>query len=233
MDGPRDFYSGGSIVLAVRWGLFVAGVAVGVIGAFLIVALFFLPPIPLDTRTSSVSISDLGGNLTNQWSLTVDPAFAGTLTLQWTSQNPFSVSLWNASSCSAAGGTCPTGNQSVVSWYGKVSGSWTYQGTTRSLYLLFVQNLGHTPSPFSATLTETYTVSTPSQLVPAWAFILLGGLVLLGIGGVTTFLGIFLESGVYGPPGVGPVGDEAQDLLPPELEPPTGPDRATGGGTVR
>jgi hypothetical protein len=66
--------------------------------------------------------------------------------------------------------------------------------------LLSVTNSASTPQSFTGVLTETYQVPTPSQAIPAWALISVGGLVLVGIGAIAVFLGLFLGSGVYRPP---------------------------------
>ena len=163
------------------------------------VSLFFLPPAPTDMRSSSVSVSDLGANATRTWVIPEVSANSGTLALGWNSSGPASVSLWNAGPCPSAAALCPAGKP-LVNWTGNVTGAWSMQGKLGSAYLVSVSNFGHAPISVSASLTETYVVPTVSQEVPAWALILLGGLVLLAIGGVAAFLGLFLEQGVYRPP---------------------------------
>jgi hypothetical protein len=183
----------------VRGGLFVAGVAIAVVGAGLMVSLFFLPGTPTDTRATSDSIAGLGANSTRSWTIPEDSAISGTLTLTWTSSAPVTVYLSKATTCPVGTGICPV-SPPIASWYDNVTGSWALNGAIGSNYLLSVANSGTTSLSFSGTLTETYSVPTPSQAVPAWALITLGGLVLLGIGGVAAFLGLFLPSGVYRPP---------------------------------
>ena len=178
--------------------LFTAGVGIAVIGAGLMVSLFFLPAPPLDTRSSSVSITDLGATATRTWEIPEATAYSGTLLLGWNASAPVSVSLRQAVPCATLGADCPA-NRPLVSWTGNVSGLWSFQGAIGSNYFLSVSNFGHAGLSFSGGLTESYVVPTPSQAVPAWALILLGGLVLLSIGGLATFLGLFLEPGVYGP----------------------------------
>ena len=150
-------------------------------------------------RWSSVSAADLGPNATRTWVIPEVPAYSGTLVLGWNSSGPASVSLWNAGPCPTTTAVCPAGTP-AVNWTGNVTGAWSFQGKIGSAYLVSVSNFGHVPISVSASLTETYVVPTVSQEVPAWALILLGGLVLLAIGGVAAFLGLFLERGVYRPP---------------------------------
>lgn len=186
-----------------RPGLFVAGAGIAVIGAGLMISLFFLPAAPTDMRSNTVSVTDLGANATRTWVVAEVSAYSGTLSLGWNSSGPASVSLWVAAPCPTADALCPTG-KSLVNWTGGVTGVWTLRGAVHSDYLLSVSNFGHAPVSFTGTLTETYVVPTVSQEVPAWALILLGGLVLLAIGGVAAFLGLFLGQGIYRPPSTGP-----------------------------
>jgi hypothetical protein len=186
----------------VRGGLLVAGVAIAVVGAGLMVSLFFLPAPPTDTQTTSVSIGELGSNATRTWTVTENTALSGTLSLAWDSSAPASVQLARAAACPVGTGLCPV-KPAIVSWFGNLSGAWGYTGAVSSAYLLSVTNFGHTNLSFTGTVIETYVVPTPSQAVPAWALILLGGLVLLSIGAIATFLGLFLPSGVYRPPSGG------------------------------
>lgn len=176
-----------------------------VIGAGLLVSLFFLPPAPTDMRTNAVSVTDLGANATRTWEIPEASAYSGTLVLGWNASGPASVALWTAAPCPTADALCPS-SKPIANWSGNVSGLWSFQGTVGSAYLLSVSNFGHAPVSFSGSLTETYVVPTVSQEVPAWALILLGGLVLLAIGGVAAFLGLFLERGVFRPPDAGTEG---------------------------
>jgi len=186
----------------VRAGLLVAGVAIAVVGAGLMVSLFFLPAAPTDTRSASDSIADLGANSSRSWSISEEVAPTGTLELTWTASGPADVYLSKTSTCPVGTGICPV-SPPVVTWYGNVSGAWSLTAPVNTSYLLTVTNPAHTPISFSGTLTETYVVPTAAQAVPAWALILLGGLVLLGIGAIAVFLGLFLPPGVYRPPNSG------------------------------
>jgi hypothetical protein len=186
----------------VRGGLLVAGVAIAVVGAGLMVSLFFLPGTPTDTRSASDSIADLGANSSRSWTIPEEVAVSGTLQLSWTTSGPANVYLSKTSTCPVGTGLCPVAPP-IATWYGNLSGTWSLTGPVTAAYLLTVTNPGHTPISFSGTLTETYVVPTAAQAVPAWALILLGGLVLLGIGAIAVFLGLFLPPGVYRPPSPG------------------------------
>jgi len=203
----------------VRGGLLVAGVAIAVIGAGLMVSLFFLPGVPTDTRTNSVSIAELPADTPRSWSVPEQVTLAGHLTLTWTASAPVTVDLSRSSTCPIGSGLCPAG-PAIVAWPTNVTGSWSMAGPVGATYLLSVTNSGNATISFSGTFVETYSVPTPSQAVPAWALITLGGLVLLGIGGIATFLGLFLPSGVYrSPVGPRPEFDEETDEPLDELGP--------------
>lgn len=181
-----------------RAGLLVAGIAIAVVGAGLVVSLFYLPPVPTDVRTSSVSITDLGAGSTRSWLITENTASSGTLTLTWLASARATVSLWTTTPCSVGAGACP--GTAIVTWNSNLNGTWHYNGPVSSTYLLSVTNLASTAQSFGGTLTESYQVATPSQAVPAWALIAIGGFVLLAIGAIAIFLGMFLAPGVFRPP---------------------------------
>lgn len=173
-----------------------AGIAIAVVGAGLLVSLFYLPPVPTNTLSSSVAITDLGPGTTRSWVINEASAVSGQLTLTWVASASVAVSLWNTATCPVGGGVCPVGS-AIVAWSAAVNGTWHYSGPVRATYLLSVTNSASVSQSFTGLLVDTYPVSTPSQVVPAWALIAVGGLVLALIGGTAIFLGVFLESGVY------------------------------------
>lgn len=71
-------------------------------------------------------------------------------------------------------------------------------------FILEIQNPGTGTLDFAGTVSVAYNPGSP---FPAWAWgiIALGGVVLLGMGGIILFLGLFLPGGVYQrPPGSTP-----------------------------
>jgi len=211
-------------VRAVRIGLVGAGAVIAIVGAGLLVSLFFLPGPPTVTRASTDSISDLG-TTSRTWTITEDTTISGSLSLVWTSSGAATVQLWKANPCTLGVGYCPV-IPAIVTWNGNVTGQWSVQGPVASVYLLSVTNYGNSAISFTGTLTESYPVSTPSAAVPAWALIAVGGLFLLGIGALAVFLGFFLASGVYRPPRSG-VEEFDPDLK--EATGSSGPDRQEFG----
>jgi hypothetical protein len=183
----------------VRIGLVGAGAVIAIVGAGLLVSLFFLPGPPTDTRITSVSISDLNASATRTWTISEDTVLSGSLSVSWTSSGAATVQLWKAHPCPVGVGYCPIA-PAVVSWNESIKGQWSAQGPVVSVYLLSATNYGGSAISFTSTLTESYPVSTPAAVVPAWALIAVGGLFLLGIGALAIFLGFFLASGVYRPP---------------------------------
>jgi hypothetical protein len=183
----------------VRTGLVGAGAVITIVGAGLVVSLFFLPGPPTDTHTNSVSISDLGSTVTRSWTISEDNVVSGSLNLTWGSSGNATVQLFRANPCTGGIGVCPV-TPAVATWNSNVRGQWSFQGTVAATYVLSVTNNGGSTISFTGTLTESYPVPTPSAAVPAWALIAVGGLFLLGIGGLAVFLGFFLASGVYRPP---------------------------------
>jgi hypothetical protein len=211
------------LITVVRTGLVGAGAVVAIVGAGLVFSLFFLPGPPTNTHTTSDSIADLGSS-PRSWAISEDSVDSGSLSLSWTASGAATVQLWKAGPCAVGGGVCPVGSP-IVSWNATDKGQWAMNGTIGSVYLLSATNYGTAPISFTGTLTESYQVATPSSVVPAWALIALGGLILLGIGAVAIFLGFFLAAGVYRPPRSGvqefdPDLEEGPGALAPERQDP-------------
>jgi hypothetical protein len=194
--------------------LLVAGILVVVVGAGLFIPMFNPPSPATDTRIASVSVSSIGPGADRSLTMSEATIPSGTLVFDWTASSSSNVTLWLAGPCPIGGGVCPVG--ALVSWAGGVNGRWMANGPINATYLVSVSNQGAANVTFFATLTATYDVGAPTQVIPAWALILAGALILLSMGGIAVFLGLFLPGGVYGAPRSDRERPEGKDEEPPD-----------------
>jgi hypothetical protein len=104
------------------------------------------------------------------------------------------VSLLVPGSCQT--GQCPPSAEKW-GWVGRTSGSWAENGTARYPYDLLYVNTGNDSVVVSVTCIASDVVTTAPNGLSVW-IPGIAGLVLLFIGGLTAFLGIFLRTSIYG-----------------------------------
>jgi hypothetical protein len=183
----------------VRRGLLVVGVLLALVGAGLLASLFYFPNSQTTTLVTNATITGIGPNESRTTSLSEVTTGSGSLGITWTGTSPANVSMWALASCQGGNADCPVGPP-LATWTAVTSGHWSMNGSVAVGYLILVKNVGTLILIFSATTTERYSVTTPFLTVPLWAFMITGGLVLVAIGGIAVFLGLFLPGGVYSTP---------------------------------
>jgi hypothetical protein len=198
----------------VRTGLVILGTIIAVIGAGLILVLFFLSGGPTSSSEISFAVPSLSGYADQTWTISGPASGAGSITLSWTTSAAANVSLWPATHCVSSMGWCPTGPP-VLSWTRALSGNGTVSSPNASTYILRVSNPGVAPLSFSAKVSESYNPGIP---VAIWSegVIVIGGITLLVIGGIALFLGLFLPGGVYRDPDRGMATGRPPGLPPEE-----------------
>lgn len=172
-----------------------------VIGAGVIASLA-LAPDPGTLRESwPIDIENLTSNASRGVPVPVTDGASSVFSFDWVASSAAEASLWPAVSCGAAVGACPTTELPVVHWNATTHGDWTTHGDLPSYYLLTIWAAAKSSVNFTGQVAETY--SAPSLAIPTWAEIsvIVGGVVLLGIGAMALFLGLFLRTSIYrGPP---------------------------------
>lgn len=205
-----------------RTGLVAVGTAFSVVGAAVIVGV--LTPLngPTVARSSSADLDDLNGGNWRPLVLPASPTQPATLSLDWyaTPDQPGStglvdVSLFAAYPCPPATEPC-VDDPALAAWNGTGAGHWSSTGRSGSMYLLYVDALGPSNDSvsFSATLVEQYPSGTHLLPMLPFAVTMVGGGLLMGVGAVALYLGLFLPAGVYAPPDAAPVPDD--DATGPE-----------------
>jgi hypothetical protein len=192
--------------------LVAVGTAFAVVGAAVIVGVLLPGDGPTVTRTSSAAADGMAGG---SWRPFVLPAYASdpaSVLVQWYATTGLldlpaqvNVSLYAGRICPPAIEPCAV-LPALAVWNGSGPGHWSASGTTGSMYMLFVTCLGGSGVSvnFTATLVEQYPVSArPLPMLP-FAITIVGGGLLVGVGAVGLYLGLFLPEGVYAP--LDPVG---------------------------
>lgn len=177
-----------------RPGLLVLGVVIGTVGAGVLASAFFLPPPTTDTQLGDVTVPNLGADLSYNSLLGGTNVSSGTFAISWTATATITAAIYRSAPCASPPGLCPVGSP-LVRWPANQSGRWLFEGSLTFPMVLSITNPGPSMTTLQGTLVELY----PTGGTPTWAFlsIITGGGILIGIGGLAVFLGLFLRGGVY------------------------------------
>ncbi len=193
-----------------RKGLLIVGLGVAIVGATFIATLVSLPPPPSQIAASTLDFPYILDNSSKTSKISPADASSATVYFSWVSDYPIAVSLYDGVPCALGNRTCPP-TPALVSWAENSSGDWNSSGRVNlPVYVVLINN-GSTPVTVSGTVVATYVPSTP--YLPTWSLVALvtGAIVLLGIGAVAIFLGLFLPGGVYTRPPAHPPESIAED----------------------
>ena len=184
-----------------RTGLIVIGLALAIVGAGVTLSGFLAPGgTPSTTaRLNSISAPNIVPNQTRVAVISMTNTSSGSLELSWSSTRNLTVTVYQGVRCTGASGYCVSG-PALVAWASNTSGTWNRTGPLAFPYLLSMFNSALVNITLRGTLAESFTTGTNS--LPTWAvaIILAGGLILLAIGALAVFLGLFLRTGVYSEP---------------------------------
>lgn len=192
-----------------RTGLVLLGAAFLLVGGTALASIFFVPPATTEARhDSSASLSVGTAARTTSILLWGENGSGAQFTLHWQASGPVHVWLWatpNGVPCAAP----PCANDLAVStWNATSSGSWHSSGGPSYPYYLQAQS--GTNRSESVQVQATGTASQP-EVTGAWQTLvgtIAGGLV-LGVGAIALFLGMFLRPGFgSAPPPVPPKGPD-------------------------
>lgn len=178
-----------------RTGLLAAGVAVAVIGVGVLFASLSFSSGPAVTQFDPVEVSTLAPYAYYTQQLDGTNQTTASVELSWASSQKLAVAVYTAVSCPHITGICPSAS-AVVTWYDD-SGHWSWSGPLSFPLFLNLSNPNASTVAFAGSLIETYTTSALAN--PSWNLFvpLMGAAVLIVIGGVAVFLGLFLPTGVY------------------------------------
>lgn len=179
-----------------RKGLLVVGIGVAIVGATFIATLVSLPPPPSQISASTLQVPYVLDHSTTTSKIVPAAVASASVYFSWVSDYPIAVSLYDRLPCAPGNQSC-TPTLPLASWAQNSSGDWNSSSSIDLPVYVVLTNNGSTPATVSGTVVATYVPSTP--YLPTWSLIALvtGTLVLLAIGGVAIFLGLFLRAGVY------------------------------------
>jgi hypothetical protein len=179
----------------VRTGLLVTGAAVAAIGAGVLLASLTFSSGPTSTQVDPVTLPSLGGHAYYEQQLIGVNESAASVTLQWAASQKLVVNVYPSVSCPHISGVCPSGTP-IASWWAD-SGRWSSSGSISFPLFLNLSNSNGSAVSFSGLFIESYSLSSLAN--PTWNLFLplIGAVVLIAIGGVAIFLGLFLPTGVY------------------------------------
>ena len=171
---------------------------------------------PTVTRSSAVSAADLDPGANQSFVVNASSANPASVTIGWNSSNEVAVSWYAAVPCPIPPHVCVAGPALVTWGPPQRTGSWTFHGSSGSAYVLYVQASPANPAPlsFRGTFTEHYRPAGLALPLIPFVLTLTAASVLVGIGAVMLYLGLFLPPGIYGPTDEPVDPDEGVDTPP-------------------
>lgn len=176
-----------------RPGLVLVGAALVVLGSSAAVAISVLPPSTTSTGyTYQLSLYSAA----NQTRATLVPGEGGnsaSLLINWSATAAFSVELYPTGQCPVAAPSCATG-PALASWPGNLSGTQTLHGALSYPYLLVWTASPASGGLFAISCQSQVSVTTPLPGVVS-VVVYASAAVLVVLGAVAAFLGLFLRGG--------------------------------------
>ena len=201
----------------VRTGLVAVGAAIAIVGAGSILAVVLPFDGPDEQQVSTKEADGLAPQAPWSTDFTTVSSSQALVTFTWYASGNAEVRWWSAAPCQNSEGYCVQGGP-LQSWNGSLEGRWTTSGAPSTLYCVWVNDNDTVPLNFSGHFQESYRTSIVPLGELGMALTLTGGSMLVGIGAIAVYLGLFLPGGTFGggEPELGP-GDD------PEFDIPEGP----------
>lgn len=184
----------------VRPGLVAIGLALVLVGAVVGYTGLSIPGVSVPAGfTETISAPNVAPSHERVDVISVMNTSSGTFAISWTSTQNLNVSLYQGVACTSASHYCESG-LALARWPANSSGNWKHAGGIVNPYLLTIQNLEATNVSLAGSLAESYPGGTGAPPASAVVTILAGAVLLVAIGGMALFLGLFLRGGVYSEP---------------------------------
>lgn len=196
--GPRVRHKrSGGLAPAVRAGLVAVGAAIAIVGAGIVVAVGL--PVSEGSHSSQSTASAAGTVSPGAWytfTMNATAASQATDTFSWSANGPAEVQWYAAVSCSTPRTWCVEGGPLQL-WANTTSGHWSNQGASSAIYCVWVNDTAGHALNFTGSFAES-AVMPPTRLPTLFlAWLVVGGSLLAGIGGIGVYLGLFLPTDVY------------------------------------
>lgn len=182
----------------VRAGLVAVGAAIAIVGAGIVIAVGL--PVETSGHTSHASASAFGTVVPGAWfafSMNATPADEASESFAWSANGSVEVQ-WYAADPGAASGPCSVPAPPLATWANTSRGEWNGTGAAPAIYCVWVHDTAGHPLNFTGQFHEE-AVDPPLHLPTLLlAWLVIGGSLLAGIGGIAVYLGLFLPTDVYG-----------------------------------
>ncbi len=182
-----------------RRGLAFTGVAVALVGAGVLLVAFSLSSGTSGSIVEQVGAASIAGNTNYTHVIPSSPQKSADVIFAWSSTRSVQVYLYVAGGCpnDTLGYVCPNG-PALQHWW-SAGGTWKWSGAVSEPWLLIVVNPNSTDAAVNGTLVESYPALTSFSNGVDLLVLLVGSVLLIGIGALALFLGLFLRGGVYAP----------------------------------
>jgi hypothetical protein len=193
-----------------RPGLLIGGIAMVALAAAILVTAGLVPAATNVLDSSGVIVSHFyhEDEPVSEWVPGLN-ATSGILDIRWNGTGTFNVSLYRAGGCRLSDLSCVVSDR-VDGWDSSPAGEYRVTGSILYPYYLVYTPLTASNGTFNVTVLSA---NNDAVGLPLLTFILIaaGSIVLMAIGGMGIFLGLFLRGGVYGrrPPLVSQHPDDA------------------------
>lgn len=183
-----------------RSGLVAVGLALVVVGAVVgYTGISIVGPTQSRGFTQALSVPNIMPFHQRVDVVHVTNSSSATFVVSWTSTQALNVTLYQGVPCGSSSGYCETAGP-LAQWPSNTSGQWSHNGRVTDPYLLAIENLQPSNTSLVGSLAESYPDGHGSAPTSTVLTILAGGVLLIAIGGLALFLGLFLRSGVYSEP---------------------------------
>jgi hypothetical protein len=215
----------------VRKGLAFTGVAVALVGAGVLLVAISLSSGTSGSIVEGVSAPTIAGNTNYTHVIPSSPQKSAAVIFAWSATRSIQVAVYVAGGCpnNTVGYVCPAG-PALKHWWSN-TGTWSWTGAVTEPWLLVVINPNASDASLNGTLVESYPAPNAFSSGINFFVLLIGSVLLIGIGALSLFLGLFLRGGVYeprpvpvGPPDASILGQDDFDDEEWESGPPTEPD---------
>lgn len=195
-----------------RRGLAFTGVAVALVGAGVLLVAISLSSGISGSIVEGVSAPIIAANSNYYHVIPSSPQKSAAVIFAWSSTRSVQVSLYVAGGC--PNGTldyvCPNGN-ALAHWWSD-TGTWSWTGSVSEPWILAVDNPNSSVASLNGTLVESYPAPNAFSSGINFVVLLVGSILLIGIGALALFLGLFLRGGIYQPKPT-PVGQPDSGIL--------------------
>jgi hypothetical protein len=180
----------------VRTGLLAVGAAIAIVGAGVVAAVALPFGAAASSTTDRSFQSSVGPDTWKTYNIPAASAGDAAVRFDWNSTHATEVYWYAAGPCVGSASWCLKGGP-LASWKGNTTGHWAGFGPPSTGYCVLVDDDNNVSVNFTGEFVESYPAPNHRLPMVPFALVLGGGTMLIGMGGLAMYLGVFLPSGVY------------------------------------